>query len=234
MDCPLSHLLLSFRRTELTVEDTSSLDAHLALCPACRTLAQRNAATDRSFLTAMIDVPVPAGLQNKLMTQANARLAAVWRQNVGRWVGVAVLVLIPVVAIGSYGWLSKPTLDTRAVASEFDQKFDFAADRVPAWLREQGISPAVLDGFDLRLSSFHGRGTLLGREVPTVMLQNGAHLAQIYVISENLFHLDADKLLDSQSSRGNVTVFRRDGKVLVVAFTSETLAPFLMPAALNG
>jgi len=120
------------------------------------------------------------------------------------------------------------------VAVEFDQTLDFASDGVPAWLSEQGYAPTLLDGFDFRLPTFTGRSHLLGREVPTVLILNGSHVARVAIVPANRFRIDAERLADSQSSRGNVKVFRRDGVYLVVTFTTNSLSPFLTPPVAAG
>lgn len=234
MDCHLSRLMLAFRRSDLTAEDALSLDSHLAGCPTCSAVARRDGSTDKVFAAAMTAVPVPSGLHAKLMTGANARLSAARWRKATPWVGGVVAVVVAAFTVGGVGWLNKPTLDTQAVAVEFDQKLDFAATGIPTWLTEEGLPPTLLDGFDFRLPTFVGRGQLLGKEVPTVLFLNGPQVAQVAIVPVNRFRIDATKLNDAQSSRGNVKVFRRDGVYLVVTFTTDSLNPFLMPPAAAG
>jgi Putative zinc-finger len=234
MDCHLSRLMLAFRRSDLTADDAAALDAHLATCSACAAVARRDVAADRAFASAMTAVPVPSGLHTTLLTTAARRESVAWRHRASKWVGGVAAVLAVAVAVGAWEYVSKPTLDTAAVAVEFDQKLDFAGDRVPNWLQAQGLSRGLLDGFDLRLPVFTGRSQLLGREVPTVMMVNGPHVAQIYLVPPHRFHIDPAKLNDSQSSRGNVTTIRRGGVVMVIVTTSDSLAPFLTPPTPAG
>jgi hypothetical protein len=234
MDCHLSRLMLAFRRSDLTAEDVVALDSHLAGCPTCSAVARRDAGTDKVFAAAMTAVPVPSGLHAKLMIGANARLSAARWRKAAPWVGGVAAVVLAAFTAGGVGWWNKPTLDTQAVAVEFDQNLDFAANGVPAWLTEQGLPPTLLDGFDFRLPTFVGRSPLLGKEVPTVLFLNGPQVARVAIVPENRFRVDAAKLNDAQSSRGNVKVFRRDGVYLVVTFTTDSLSPFLMPLAAAG
>lgn len=229
MDCHLSRLMLAFRRSDLTDEDAAALDSHLAGCEACGRFARQTAATDRAFAAAMTAVPVPAGLRDALVKAAAGREAAAWRARAGKWVRGAAAAVGLAFAAGVYGYWTKPTLDTQAVSVEFDQKLDFAGERIPDWLAGQGLPRGLLDGFDLRLPTFAGRSTLLDREVPSVLLVSGPHVAQVYIVPDHRFHVDPDRLADAQTSRGSVRAFRRDRVVLVIVTTSDTLAPFLIP-----
>jgi hypothetical protein len=70
MDCSNARLLMQFRTTsgdELAAPEREELDAHLAGCPLCRALDHDQHRLDEHLGRAMRDVPVPAGLRQRLL-----------------------------------------------------------------------------------------------------------------------------------------------------------------------
>jgi Putative zinc-finger len=228
MDCTLSRLMLSFRRRELAAEDAAALDAHLGGCPGCAASARWNAAVDSAIGRVMTDVPVPAGLHDRLVRSARTRQGAMTRRTVTKW---AVAVLTPLLAIttavGLYQHFSRPTLSSDRVAAEIERAADFPDQALAGWLRGQGLPEALPEEFDPRHVVEFGRRPLLGREVPVVVFQNRRHgpdTCKVYIVRDGQFRLG--ELPDFTGSQVSVTHVRRDGLVYLIAYTGESLAPF--------
>ncbi|MEO2091264.1 MAG: zf-HC2 domain-containing protein [Gemmataceae bacterium] len=229
MNCHLSRMMLAFRRSDLTAEDAASLDAHLAGCPACAAAARREQAVDSKIASAMTAVSVPSGFRDRLLRSVEGAQQAAWRRRVAAsagWTAVAAAVLV---AFAGYSWWTKPTLDSYTAANEFDRQFEYASADVPAWLADRGLPEQLPFDFDFRMPTFTGTAHLHGRDVPVLTLVNGPHVARVFIARESQFHIKPDKLIDAQTSRGKVTVARRDGYVYVVLYTSDTLDVFLKP-----
>ena len=92
MQCRDAQFYLRLRRhagDELGVDVTVDLDRHLAGCPACATDARGAEAFDRAVAVAVRAVPVPAGLRDKLLTQASVHHGTAIRRKVYRVAALA-------------------------------------------------------------------------------------------------------------------------------------------------
>jgi hypothetical protein len=229
MDCNLSRLMLSFRRQDLAAEDAAALDVHLGGCPACAASARWTAAVDAAIGQAMTDVPVPVGLHDRLVRSARTQRAAEGRRTVTKW---AVAVLTPLLAIttavGVYNHFSRPTLSSDLLAAELERTADFPDQALADWLRGEGLPEALPASFDPRHVVAVGRRSLFGREVPVVVFQNrrlGPDTCKVYIVRDGQFRLG--NLNDYTGSQVSITHIRRDGLVYLIAYTGDSLAPFL-------
>lgn len=79
MDCSNALAKLELCRSEACAEDDPELtaaSAHLADCARCRTLVANREEMDRAIAAVCRDVPVPAGLENRLLDAVQAELAS--------------------------------------------------------------------------------------------------------------------------------------------------------------
>lgn len=229
MDCNLSQLLLSLARGDRGVDDQAALDRHLTGCAACSALAKRLSAFDAAVASAMVAVPVPPTLRDNLLKAAYTRQGAAWRRTVYRCVGLAAAVLLTVGLISGGAWRLRPVADGTELTVAAENAWEFREATVRDWLVRQDLPaefPAEAD-FDLRLSTFHGKGDLAGREVPVVIFQNGPEQARVYIVRES--QLNTRELRAAEGSVWKVAVAAHPtarGLTYVVLYTNA-LEPFL-------
>jgi hypothetical protein len=240
MECPDIRQLLAYRRPgELAAEERAALDGHLATCPDCAAAARRQDSFDAVVSRAMLSVAAPAGLRDRLLTNALARQGAAWRTRVYRTAAYAAALLIAVGLVGGgAAWLLRPAFDTTALADAYGRQYEDPERAVSDWLAGQGLPPALPVPFDYRLHHTHGQQVVAGRDVPYVEFlhlagQGRLETARVYVVRRNQFRLDADALRPTVNSFCTVRVVRDDdrGLAYVILFTSPTLDPFLKPDA---
>lgn len=224
MDCQLSRLMLSFRPADLAADDRATLEAHVAGCPACQASASNG--FDSSVRKLMSSVTVPSTLVGLLHRKVDRHDNARWRRAASVTTLAAILAMSVVVGVMAYGYWRKPTLDTEQLAADFDHRRDYADSQLGQWLKENSLPAELPWMLDPRLTVFRGTGDLQGKAVPTVLLQNGRHLAQLSIVPESQFRLDAAKLQSVTSSWGRVEVFHSNGFVFVIQYTSNDLVPF--------
>jgi hypothetical protein len=217
-------MMLSFRPADLSADDRTALDAHVAGCPACQAAASNG--FDSSVRKHMTDITVPSTLAGTLHRQADRHDHARWRRAASITTLAAILAMSVVVGVMAYGYWRKQTLDTEQIAADFDHRRDYADTQLSKWLKENSLPAELPWMLDPRLTVFRGTGDLQGKAVPTVMLQNGRHLAQLSIVSESQFRLDVAKLQTVTSSWGRVEVLHVNGLVFVIQYTSNDLVPF--------
>ncbi len=97
MDCKTARLLLPRDPRDLGPADRAGLEVHLASCADCTALAGPERAYDRKLAAAMKQVPVPAGLRdrilNRLAQERDARLRRRVRLAWGSAAAAALLLL---------------------------------------------------------------------------------------------------------------------------------------------
>ena len=123
MNCYHSRLLLAFRPDELAGDDRAALAAHLSGCPTCASAARNESAADAAVRTALLAVPVPAGLREKLHAGAAARLGAAWRRKTGWWAsGMLAASLAAVLLTSAVLHFTRPEFSTTEFSNELDRE----------------------------------------------------------------------------------------------------------------
>ena len=87
MDCKTARQWLEFHRPrggELTAEDVAALEGHLAVCADCDAAVRAERAADAALARAMQAVPIPAGLQDRLLARLDAEGQETERQEAER------------------------------------------------------------------------------------------------------------------------------------------------------
>lgn len=228
MDCHLSRLLLAFRRSELTAEDAVALESHLAGCPGCAAAARRDAAERTALTAAMTAVPVPDGLRDRLVRSASRRQWAAWRRTAGWWTGAVLTAVVALgVAVGVYDRLTRPTFTTDRFATQLEREQDFSEQEVRQWLKAEGLPETFPYDFDFFWHVIHGKQPVAGREVPFVLFQTGRESCRVYVLRDSQYRLAENALDEFTGSRFKITAVRQGDVTYVIAYTGDSLAPFL-------
>src|SRR5438552_1926713 len=110
MDCNHARLLLIFsrKRSELEATEAEALDGHLKICPQCAGLAESERNLDEVVGSAMRDVPMPAGLQGRLLAGLDrARSIRNWKKGLSA-AGLAAGFLLAV-GLTWFFWLGAKT-----------------------------------------------------------------------------------------------------------------------------
>src|SRR5262249_32625812 len=84
MDCRTVQALMPYLLAPegLGPDETTTIEQHLAQCPACGSLATGERAFDAKLRTAMNDVSVPAGLRGQLVNRLATERGKIWRGHV--------------------------------------------------------------------------------------------------------------------------------------------------------
>jgi hypothetical protein len=190
MDCQSARLLLAFARRPAECVDPGeqvALRQHLNQCPDCAALAHDESRTDAALGEALREVPLPAGLEQRILT----RLAAERRFPIGRTAAAAALLL----AVGLAGFAFfhvRPSLQMPQIVALVEQKSLKDPDKVEEWFQAQGIEMQAPRQF--RYDKFRDCDVVRfqGRLVPMLLFHDPARevLAQVYVLSARQFRLD--------------------------------------------
>jgi hypothetical protein len=240
MDCRDAQFYLRFRRPgsdEFDPEVGGELDRHLAGCPHCAAEARADAAFDAAVTAAMRDVPVPAGLRNRLVAHVAAQRGAALRRRVTRYASVAAAVLLAVgIGFGAFG--SRPELDLYALVSAEAQQDRQPEETVRKWLTAQKLPADLPYPFDYALLKELSVKEVQGREVPVIVFAargTDSGFAKVYIFRVNQFR----NLKDLQGAVGEsncqAVVYDdpenryRELKIVVVHTlrTGPDLTPFL-------
>ncbi len=230
MDCRHANLLLLFYRpgstSELSAEDTSALESHLAACTACAARLKNQQAIDTTIATAINDVPVPGSLADRLKTQVAVYRKLMVRLRVVRFaMAASVLVLL----YGAYIAVTRPVLDIPGLADDQDRYWQAPAHTAADWLVTNGLSDTLPEPFDLQLVTFAGRRDLQGVSTQAMRLEGtGRQSAWVYFLRPGDFHL-RDAETGQYTSNVAVRVYRDlpGGWIVVVAYTGNNFNAFL-------
>jgi hypothetical protein len=232
MNCHLARLLLAFRPDELAGDDRAALAAHLRTCPTCAAAANAETAANAAIRKAMLAVPVPSGLRDKLQSEVAARQGAIWRRKAGRWAGgILAASLLVGLTVSGVSYFTRPAFSTTLLSDGLDVERLSKEQTVNDWLKSEGIPP-IPEQFEYAYHVDHGISPLLGMKRPRILFQNGQHHCRVYVFREGSVNAPADGWKDVSGSEYNITTRKHDGWVYVIAYTSPTLDPFLKPQGL--
>jgi hypothetical protein len=246
MDCRDAQFYLRFRRPgsdEFDPEVGGELDRHLAGCPHCAAEARADAAFDTAVSAAVRDVPVPAGLRDRLVAHVAAQRGAVLRRRVTRYAGVAAAVLLAVgIGFGAFG--SRPKLDLYALVSAEAQQDLQPEETVRNWLTAQKLPADLPYPFDYALLKEFSVKEVQGREVPVIVFasRGGAGFAKVYIFRVNQFRNLKDLEGAVVESNCLAVVYndpenRYRGLKIVVVHTLRTgpdLTPFLKTPGISA
>jgi len=241
MDCKTARMLAPFDRplgVELDADEAEALANHFAECAECRHLRQAEQAADAHLGRALRDVPVPAGLRDRLLVRlADDRRAAFRR----RWtrVGAGLAAAVLVAALGWHFWPpSRAQLNLDAISERANLPPQTAGEVEEAF-RQRGIVVQVPAEFNYGLLTHYGQIEFQGRLVPYLQFQAGGATLRAYILDGDRFDL-AHLERNPEGLSGRVTVKwwgkSPDGKRgYIIEHSGRSLEPFktrnLLPPA---
>ena len=187
MDCLHARLLLMFARpgaSEVAPPELDLLHGHLDRCGDCRALAQRESHSDAGLALAMRAVPLPDGLQGRIL-QNLSRQPHPWPWT---WIASAAGLLLAVgLLVVCWNLESSPQLSS--------DDFCFGADNqaVIDWFHHNKLNVRLPSEFlDTRYLESAAIVSIQGRLVPKLMYVNvnafkQQAVAHVYVISKRDF-----------------------------------------------
>src|SRR5262245_47334821 len=210
MQCRDAQFYLRLRRhagDELGADATADLDRHLATCPACAADARAAASFDAAVASAMRSVPVPAGLREKLLTQAAAYRGGVIRRKLYRY-GAAAASLFLALGLAFGLFASRPKLDTQALVMAADADLQNPEEKLRRWLADEKLPPQLPWPLDPALLEFTGSERIGGHDVPVAIfhLRNELGFAKLYVFRHGSF--DTKDVQDAQASLTRAVKFQ--------------------------
>jgi hypothetical protein len=233
MECHDAKLLLTFtqRKSEdVDAAERAALDQHLGACPDCAAFAQVDAKIDAAFSKVMLDVPVPADLQKKIMQRVTAQ------QPVRPWKWMAAAAVLLGVCIGGAVWYQQ--LPENLVFADVENQIVQAdASAVQQYLKGQGVDVSIPTDFDYRylqhadVVHFHGR-----RVAKLTFAHNGRpSSATVLILPKSQFHMDEAKDFREADHPSTTTILIRhsaDGGFVYVVYCRGDIA-FLQSRAIG-
>ena len=245
MDCNLARQLMVFRRTsgpsELSRDDVTALNAHVATCPTCTLQLEQQATFDASITKAMKSVLVPAGAKNRVLMATITKQTTQFRRKLLTTASLAACLLLAVGFATGFFHNLRPAFDTHQLAWTNERILETPERSVQEWLASQDLPTTAPIEFDYFNYLEHSKQTEQGRDVPVVTFvvrqPNSPRydFAKMYVITDGQFNFK--KLKDDQTSLCTVSVFRdprRPGIAWVVLHTTQTIDPFRKPIPVPG
>jgi len=246
MQCRDAQFYLKLRRhagDELDAPVSADLDRHIAVCPACAVDAKATASFDRAVTTAMKFIPVPAGLRDKLLTQASAQRGAAIRRTAYQVAALAASLFVGVGLTFGVFSASRPKLDTASLVDKTDEQVQNPDEAVRRWLLANKLPAKLPHDFDTALLISLGTERLQGRDVPVMVFgrpntpefaDNKVGFAKVYIVRTD-GEFDTRGMQDNAASNTVAVViddqrqFR--GAKYVILYTSNPrgLEPFLRP-----
>jgi hypothetical protein len=237
MECRDAQFYLRLRRhaaDELGADVTGALDAHCAGCPECAADARSAALFDRAMVSAMKAVPVPAGLREKLFTQASAKQGAILRRKMYQTAAACAAALVLLAIIFGVFSNTRPKVDTDELVRIADERVSNPEEATKRWLVAQKLPDELPKPFDYNLLVDWDTKEIQGRKVPVLVfrssLPNDNGFAKVYIFRED-GRFDLKGLQDAQASSARAQVIvgqdRLRGVTYVIIHTGPDLAPFL-------
>jgi hypothetical protein len=238
VDCNTARMLATFfgrHGSELAPEDAAALDTHLTACPQCAAQVQFARAFDDRVGTAMLAVPIPAGLKGKLLDGLYAQRGSWYRQKAYAVAAMAACVLVAVGGVIAWQIGTAPQLTQPSLVAHADDEVRNRARVIEEVLGPRGLRFEPERRFDLNQLEMAGIGRLHGKEVPVLYFVNVAKnaRAKVYVIRDADFawrNLSQDGSSVPSEFGHQVAVLKdlkRSDVGYVVVFTGAGLELFL-------
>lgn len=238
MDCSTARLVLTLGRPgsgELLASETQALTHHLDSCPECRALARTLRADDDHLRAAMVAVPVPDGLRERLharLAEAQATTVRIQRRRRVGLVAAAAAVLL-VLTGGTFWWVrQRPGLDLDYVLADVQDRLT-NAEEVDTWFAQKyRIRTVAPREFNYGWLTSCSLGVVQGRRAPELVFVRGSLPCRVWILTDQQFDLQS-ALQAARVSSGGYTVELRPhpalaGVAYLIVYSAESLDPFLL------
>jgi hypothetical protein len=244
MQCRDAQFYLRLRRhagDELGPDVSGDLDRHLAGCTGCAADARSAASFDRAVATAMVAVPVPAGLRDKLLTIASAHRGGVIRRKVYQVAALAASILfITGLAFGYFSW-SRLRIDAIPIIELSDRLYEDPEGALRDWLVAQQFPDQLPEPFDPYLLVSLGTEKVQGKDLPVAVFRHPRErgFAKVFIFRDDGTYNLKD-LTDAQMSHTMARVVRDPARfrgvqyVIVHTFHPDPVDPNPLKPFLRG
>jgi hypothetical protein len=222
MDCHDARLLLTLQRREPDQLDRVELEAierHIELCPGCQSWNQSEAKFESALTTAIKNVPLPAGLKERIASG----LARSPRPRGKAWAAATVAALLAVAAVGVYFWTQPTTVyfaDLPSVRVEEEQD----SQAVQNYFKELGHSMTPPPEFDYQNLREYKLVRFKGKSVPRLTFQcrgdRGLVTAHVYCLPSRQFRFDSD-LEEIVATSGQYEIVHGNAEVYLIACSGD-------------
>jgi hypothetical protein len=243
MECRDAQFYLRLRRhaaDELGADVTAALDGHCATCAACSADARSAAQFDRAVASAMKAVPVPAGLRERLITQAARAQGAALRQKAYRVGGMVAAALLLAGLTLSLISTNRPKPNTDGIVESVTEQMNGPELSTRKWLAAHKLPDELpLPDLDYDLLVACEVVKVQDRDVPMVLFRSseGSGFAKVYIFSSD-GSFDLRGMRDAQASHATAKVVTGEGRfhgfTYVFVYTGRDLGPFLRSRNGNG
>ncbi len=237
MDCQTARLLAGLcpSTREIEGDEAEALESHLAGCPECGNLAQAERHFHTRMSQAMQHVPVPDGLELRLLARLKAERGDYYR----RWLGHGLRGALATAALFLISWLvwslwqkPPPDLDLdRIHQSMFAQNNSPDKVRVEQWFAETYHTNIVAPTqFDYAFLVHYDLADFEGKRVPLLLFVNERVTARVFIITSKEYNFARLPTGNNISSGGfTVQVWHTPGTdyAYVIVFTGDRLDPVL-------
>ncbi len=211
MECRDAQFYLRMRRHaayELGPDVTAPLDEHLSACPACAADAHAVSSFDRALASAMVAVPVPAGLRARLKAHGAEKHGTALRRKT--YLAVAALAASLLFVGLGYGVFShtRPKPDPYRFVVALDEQLEKPEESTQKWLVSQKLPDRLPLPFDYDLLVFRGYEKVHGMEVPVIVFRSpdDGGFAKVYLFPHD-GRYDLKNLQEAQTSHTRAQVF---------------------------
>lgn len=235
MECLDVQQLLAFTKSksaELDAPEQAAIQEHLEQCPDCSAIAQAEQRLDEVIGPVLRDVPVPAGLKERLTSRLSAeRGAARWRtaKRVGALAAVVLLCLI----VAGTTWSFWPLPDVAMgdidefAQVEFGERGGWTDEQVKEFFLSKGLRIDVPGEFSFehlrRIEIVEFKGRRVAKLSFVRILDNGqTATADLVILPHKQFRVDKKKV-EAQDLH-NVTSIRivhKDGYTYLIFYRNS-------------
>ena len=237
MDCKSARYLLSFARPQgfdLAADERTALEHHLDNCTECNTLLQAERQFDAHVGQAVREVPVPAGLKERLLSKLKQKRDDWWKQafNRGlRYAAAAAAVLLVVWAGFRWKAAHPPPVDTDNLV-EAARKPEYArwsAGDAEKWFSDHGKKEVrVPREFNYNYLDSCSLADFNDRPIPHLLFLrtpqgSTAQVAQVFILTKKDYDLRGvqEKTERDPGYPAQIKVQPDNDQVFVIRYTGE-------------
>jgi hypothetical protein len=249
MDCKTARLILDLASpnpAEMQGSEAAALETHLGSCPDCDSFARIERQVEDRFGQAMRDVPVPAGLNARLLQRLGRERRAYYRRVGARVAPVAATVLL-LLGLGLWWHFGQQHLLVPDPEDLVNREFlvgNSSAKQIEELFKTRNNVPMAAplkfneQYLDYTLLMDYGLVELNGQRVPMLLFVKGPNRARIYVVSGKPFDVNATANLSARNSLGFTFEARQHPEtpnvVYLLVYSGDSLQPFLSDEPRNA